>query len=149
MAHRTPFLSGFGPLLFGRGSKFTLKKVQAIRSLESLFEMFGDFVPARFLSKKTKGVNSRERELPPQIIFWAFVNQVLDPGSSCREILRKVEAWWRWNFSHEDVPKAWTTSAYCQARKRLAWTPYSSSKSTWHGPWSALCSKLKSGLGGI
>ena len=62
MANRTPFLSGFGPLLFGRGSKFTLKKVQAIRSLESLFEMFGDFVPARFLSKETKGVNSRERE---------------------------------------------------------------------------------------
>ena len=95
MANRTPFLSGFGPLLFGRGSKFTLKKVQAIRSLESLFEMFGDFVPARFLCKETKGVNSRERELPPRIIFWAFVNQVLDPGSSCREILRKVEAWWK------------------------------------------------------
>jgi len=119
MANRTPFLSGFGPLLFGRGSKFTLKKVQAIRSLESLFEMFGDFVPARFLSKETKGVNSRERELPPRVIFWAFVNQVLDPGSSCREILRKVEAWWRWKVSHEDVPKALTTSAYCQARKRL------------------------------
>jgi hypothetical protein len=119
MVNRTPFLSGFGPLLFGRGSKFTLKKVQAIRSLESLFEMFGDFVPARFLSKETKGVNSRERELPPRVIFWAFVSQVLDPGSSCREILRKVEAWWRCKFPHENLPKALTTSAYCQARKRL------------------------------
>lgn len=119
MANRTPFLSGFGPLLFGRSSKCTLKKVQAIRSMESLFEMFGDFVPARFLSKETKGENSRERELPPRVIFWAFVNQVLDPGSSCREILRKVEAWWRWKVSREDVPKALTTSAYCQARKRL------------------------------
>lgn len=119
MAYRTPFLSGFGPLLFGRGSNFTLKKVQAIRSLESLFEMFGDFVPTRFLSKETKGENSRERELPPRIIFWAFVSQVLDPGSSCREILRKVEAWLRCKFPNEDAPKALTTSAYCQARKRL------------------------------
>jgi hypothetical protein len=51
LANRTAFLSGFGPLLFGRSSKFTLKKVKAIRSLESLFEMLGDFVPKRFLSK--------------------------------------------------------------------------------------------------
>jgi hypothetical protein len=49
MANRTPFLSGFGPLLFGRGSKFTLKKVQAIRSLESLFEMFGEPIGTGFL----------------------------------------------------------------------------------------------------
>ncbi|MEY5011290.1 MAG: hypothetical protein RLZZ253_2429 [Verrucomicrobiota bacterium] len=121
MAKRTSFLFGFGPLLFGRGSKFTLKKVQAIRSLESFFEMFGDFVPARFLSKETKRVNSRERELPPWVIFWAFVIQVLDPGSSCREILRKGEAWWRCKFPHEDVANALTTSADCQARKRLGW----------------------------
>ena len=119
MANRTPFLSGFGPLLFGRASKFTLKKVQAIRSLESLFEMFGNFVPTRFLSRETKGENSRERELPPRVIFWAFVSQVLDPGSSCREVLRKVEAWLRCKFPDEDTPTALTTSAYCQARKRL------------------------------
>ena len=119
MVNRTPFLSGFGPLLFGRASKFTLKKVQAIRSLESLFEMFGNFVPTRFLSRETKGENSRERELPPRVIFWAFVSQVLDPGSSCREVLRKVEAWLRCKFPDEDTPTALTTSAYCQARKRL------------------------------
>jgi hypothetical protein len=119
MPNGTPFFSAFGPLLFGRSSRFTLKKVQAIKSLDSLFEMFGDFVPARFLSKETKGENSRERELPPRVVFWAFVNQVLDPGTSCREIVRKVEAWWRWKVSREEIPKALTTSAYCQARKRL------------------------------
>jgi hypothetical protein len=119
MANRTPFFSAFGPLLFGRSSKFTLKKVQAVRSLDSLFEMFGDFVPKRFLSKESKGENSRERELPPRVVFWAFVSQVLDPGSSCRDIVRKIEAWWRWKVSHEKSPKALTTSAYCQARKRL------------------------------
>lgn len=119
MPNRTPFFSAFGPLLFGRSSRFTLKKVQAIRSLDSLFEMFGDFVPKRFLSRESKGENSRERELPPRVVFWAFVSQVLDPGSSCREIVRKVEAWWRWKVSHEGVPKPLTTSAYCQARKRL------------------------------
>ena len=119
MPSRTPFFAAFGPLLFGRSSKFTLKKVQAIRSLESLFAMFGDFVPTRFLSKEPRGQNSRERELPPRVLFWAFVHQVLDPGSSCREIVRKVEAWWRWKVAHEEIPKALTTSAYCQARKRL------------------------------
>ena len=81
--------------------------------------MFGNFVPTRFLSRETKGENSRERELPPRVIFWAFVSQVLDPGSSCREVLRKVEAWLRCKFPDEDTPTALTTSAYCQARKRL------------------------------
>ena len=120
MPNRTPFFAAFGPLLFGRSSKFTLKKLKAVRSLDSLFEMFGDFVPNRFLSRESRGNNSRERELPPRIVFWAFVSQILDPGSSCRETVRKVEAWWRWKTCHDRKSKVLTTSAYCQARQRLS-----------------------------
>jgi hypothetical protein len=80
MPSRTPFFATFVPLLFGGSSKFTLKKVQAIRSLESRFAMFGDFVPTRFLSKEPNGANSRERELPPRVNFWAFVPPSVGSG---------------------------------------------------------------------
>jgi hypothetical protein len=119
MPSRTPFFAAFGPLLFGRRSTVTLKKVQAIRSLDSLFEMFGDFVPKHFFPKKANGANSRERELPPRTTFWAFVSQILDPGSSCRETVRKVEAWWRWKTVHQRKANPLSASAYSQARNRL------------------------------
>ena len=50
--------------------------------------------------------------------FWAFVAQVLNPGSSCREVVRKVEAWWRW-AQKERGEGSLSASAYCQARARL------------------------------
>ncbi len=67
------------------------------------------------LSPTDKGINSRQRAYPLPLTFWAFLSQVLSPGSSCREIVRKVQAWY--------APQAKTldsgTSAYCQARSRL------------------------------
>jgi len=61
------------------------------------------------------GSTGRQRTYPLPLTFWAFLSQVLSPGSSCREIVRKVQAWY--------APQAKTpdsgTSAYCQARRRL------------------------------
>jgi len=67
------------------------------------------------LAPTAKGLNSRQRTYPLPLTFWAFLSQVLSPGSSCREVVRKVQAWY--------APQAQTpdsgTSAYCQARRRL------------------------------
>jgi hypothetical protein len=49
------------------------------------------------------------------ITFWAFLSQVLSPGSSCREVVRKVQAW----YAPQDQTPGSGTSAYCQARRRL------------------------------
>lgn len=86
-------------------------------SLERLYGLFGDLIPNKLFERSEKGPNSRRRSLPPKVIFWAFVAQVLSPGASCREAVRKVEAWWRW--ARKDRGEGLTTSAYCQARKRL------------------------------
>ncbi len=45
---------------------------------------------AKLLERSEKGTNSRQRSLPPQVTFWAFVAQALSPKSSCREVVRRV-----------------------------------------------------------
>jgi hypothetical protein len=117
MAIKTPFFEAFGPLLFGRAPRRELEKISKIDSLEQLYGLFGDLIPAKLLEPTEKGPNSRARDLPTKVTFWAFVAQVMSPGAPCREVVRKVEAWWRW--AQKDRKGALTTSAYCQARARL------------------------------
>lgn len=119
MPHLTPFFKAFGPLLFGRKPRKLMEKVQWLTALGEVYELFGELLPDHLLDLNEKGVNSRERILSPKVTFWAFVSQVFDVGSSCRDIVRKVEAWWRWMRKDRTDHPALTTSAYCQARARL------------------------------
>jgi len=117
MAIKTPFFEAFGPLLFGRAPRRAVEELGKIDSLEQLYGLFGDLIPSKLLEPKEKGVGSRDRALPARVTFWAFVAQTLSPGTSCREIVRKVEAWWRW--TQKDLGGSLSASAYCQARARL------------------------------
>lgn len=119
MATSTPFFQAFGPLLFGRRPRKVVAQVKALGSLGDLYELFGELLPDQLLARTKEGPNSRERELPPKVVFWAFVSQVFDVGSSCRDVVRKVEAWWRWARSKGVDKVALTPSAYCQARAKL------------------------------
>jgi len=118
MRNRTPFFKAFGPLLFGRAGKKAVEEVGRIDTLEQLYGLFGDLIPNKMLAPVEKGVGSRSRDLPPKVTFWAFVAQVMTPGTSCREVVRKVEAWWRW--TQKGRSGSLSASAYCQARARLA-----------------------------
>jgi hypothetical protein len=80
-----------------------------------LCEIFGPWLPAALLAPTDLGVNSRERLYPLTLTFWAFLSQVLSPGSACREVVRKIQAWY---VPGEKTPDS-GTSAYCQARSRL------------------------------
>jgi hypothetical protein len=117
MLNQTPFFHAFGPLLFGRPARGALARLGKLDSLQELYAIFGDLFPQRLLGPTKKGVNSRRRSLPAQVTFWAFVWQVLSAGSSCRETVRKVEAWWRWG--QRGARRGLSPSAYCQARARL------------------------------
>jgi hypothetical protein len=117
MLNQTPFFQAFGPLLFGRPAREAIARLSKLDSLQELYAIFGELFPQRLLSPSEKGVNSRRRSLPAQVTFWAFVWQVLSPGSSCRETVRKVEAWWRWGQRRSR--RGLSPSAYCQARARL------------------------------
>jgi hypothetical protein len=118
MSTKTPFFKAFGPLLFGRPAQRALRKVERLNSLQELYEVFGHLVPDRLLEPSENGANSRDRLFSMQVTFWGFVAQILSPGSSCREIVRRVEAWWQETSSGSQVRSS-STSAYCQARARL------------------------------
>ena len=119
MREKTPFFKAFGSLLFGRQTKKATTSLRGLKSLGELYEMFGELIPDQLLDCEEAGPNSRRRQLTRQVTFWAFVWQVLNPGSPCREVVRKVEAWWRWANRDRTENKAVSTSAYCQARRRL------------------------------
>jgi Transposase DDE domain/Insertion element 4 transposase N-terminal len=118
MSSKTPFFKAFGPLLFGRAGPRRLEKLGRMSSLQELYELFGHLLPERLLARSEAGVNSRERLFSPQVTFWAFAAQILSPGTACREIVRRVEAWWQEGSGNGAAPSA-STSAYCQARARL------------------------------
>jgi hypothetical protein len=107
----------FGPLLFGRRNQLAMESYSRLESLDDLYAIFGDLFAEWLLERSDKGVNSRRRTLPPQVTFWAFVAQVLSPKSSCCEVVRRVEAWWRWGQLRSAASVS--ASAYCQARQRL------------------------------
>src|SRR5271155_2709920 len=96
MPLKTPFFKAFGPLLFGRSKTSVLKSLQDLESLEDLYAVFGYLFEARWLEPTAQGANSRRRLLPASVTFWAFVAQALSPRSSCREVARRMEVWWRW-----------------------------------------------------
>jgi hypothetical protein len=86
-------------------------------SLSRLCEIFGPWLPAILLSQTLQGDNSRQRSYPMSLTFWAFLSQVLNPESSCREVVRKVQVWYA-RHRRGSLPDS-GTSAYCQARGRL------------------------------
>lgn len=118
MPNRTPFFQAFGPLLFGRPARRTIRQLKRLNSLQELYELFGYLIPERLLEASAQGVNSRERIFTARVTFWAFAAQILSPGSSCREIVRRVDAWWQ-SAAKDEVQLSGSTSAYCQARARL------------------------------
>ena len=120
MKTRTPFLTGFGPLLFGKAPVSALARVAKLRSMEELYAAFAYLFEEKTWDWGSPGVQTRERQLPGCVTFWAFVSQTLTPGSSCREVVRKLDAWWRWGQGK--ARQTVTASAYCQARQRLPLT---------------------------
>lgn len=94
------------------------EQIEALRqkSLGRLCELFGPWLPLDLFAPSAKGLNSRERTFPLSLTFWAFLHQILNPGSPCREVVRKVQSWYAKH--RRALPKS-GTGAYCQARKRL------------------------------
>jgi hypothetical protein len=70
------------------------------------------------LALNASKLNSRRRIFCPLVTFWAFLAQVLERGSSCRDALRRIIAWLEFEFPGEPPPSP-ETPAYCRARARL------------------------------
>ena len=102
---------------------------------------FGEFIPQTLLGRSKAGVNSRQRIFSPLVTFWAFLAQVLERGSSCRDALQRISAWWQVHFPGQDSPSS-DTSAYCQARARLDETVLQQIGSDLAEPRKRYCQKL-------
>jgi len=113
MRNPTPYLPGFSHRLFGRRSVVAGRLSREASSLDGLAALVSRFVPAETLAM---AVGQRERVFTPWVTFVAFLGQVLTRGSGCREALRRVQAWC---LANRQAPPDESTSAYCQARRRL------------------------------
>lgn len=118
----TPFFEGFASILFGRPALGELDKLlrqtAALRTLSDFFRAFGFLVPEALLEPRAKGAGSRQRRFSLHVTFWAFLSQVLVPQTSCRDTVRKVQAWWMLRDA-KARPGSASTAAYTKARQRL------------------------------
>jgi hypothetical protein len=124
MSFATPFFHSFKSLLFGKPPVSSLKKAMAslpkLTSLAQLRQLFGSYFPAALLAQNRFGHNSRQRIFSQEVTFWAFLDQVLTPLGPCREAVRKIMAWHRFENPRGPIgDMSADTSAYCQARLRL------------------------------
>lgn len=94
------------------------RTVQSLRSLEflPLCQKLRDLLPDHLLSSEDEGPCSRDRVFSLRLTFECLVWQALKPRTSCRDVVRAVQALFK--------SKGWGSvddgsSAYVQARQRL------------------------------
>src|SRR5437667_8727426 len=110
----TPYFPAFRCRLAALG-RHTLHTVRQT-TLVQLQQHLGDLIPAPLLCAQEDGPHSRERVFSLRLTFECFVWQMLKPKTSCREVVRQVQALLR---LHGRVPIQEGDSAYIQARQRL------------------------------
>ena len=86
------------------------------KSFDQLSVCFGKLIPQHQLKPTNEGAMSRRRLFSRENTFWAFFSQILDADGGCKEVVRKLQAF----AALRDIPQpSSSTSAYCQARKKL------------------------------
>ena len=88
------------------------------RPLHHLESLCAQRIDPQLLQPNVTGDNSRQRIYTPKLTFLAFLDQTLDPDSSCRSAVDQILAYYQ-ALPHPP-PIDSDTSAYCQARAR--WT---------------------------
>ena len=109
----TPFFPVWRARLAPIGQRIRNLRQQSLCHLELLL---APFLPPGLLSQADEGPNSRDRVFSVRRTFFGLLYQVLKPDTSCREIVRQVQALFA---LHDRGQVDENTSAYCQARKRL------------------------------
>jgi len=116
----TPLLPGF-PHRFGRPrqklSKRFAEAQQALRDkqLWELRDLFGSWIDVEHLEPTEAGANSRRRIFSLEIVFWAFLCQIL-AGLGCAAAVKRVQSW---RIHRGQSCPSSDTGAYCKARSRL------------------------------
>ena len=109
-----PFFPAFRSRLAALGRR-SLQRLRQ-HTLAQFQEQIRNLIPAPLLSQQEQGPNSRERCFSLRFTFECFVWQMLKPRTSCREVVRQVQALLR---LQGQSPIDEDDSAYVQARQRL------------------------------
>lgn len=114
---QTPFFPGLRASLapMGARTQHTARSL-AQATLLQIEERLNPALPADLLKKPGQGNHSRERIFSLVRTFWCWIWQILQANTSCREVVRQVQALFA-AFTDEELDEA--TSAYCQARSKL------------------------------
>jgi len=122
MKNPTPLFPGFHlPTLHRKPQSAQQKLIEKRakikqKSLSQLGDFLGKFIPLQSLDPEDFGENSRRRIYSKENTFWGFFSQVLDADGGCQEVVRKIQAF---AAMKSQLPPSSSTSAYCQARKKL------------------------------
>lgn len=112
---RTLYLNGFSSRLFGRRAEVQARGLrQKAQRLDGLAAIVARFIPSGLFDN---AAGKRDRIFTPWVTFCAFLGQVLQRGSSCQDVVRRVQAMYL-ALGEDTVDDA--TGGYCQARKRLS-----------------------------
>jgi hypothetical protein len=123
MRRKTPLLPGIHLQTLRRkprtGQQILAEKLAEIRwkTIAQLGEVFSRFLPVEVLQPSSSGRHSRRRIFSKENTFWAFLGQVLNADGSCREVVKKLQAYAA--LRKLQMPSA-ATSAYCRARMKLS-----------------------------
>jgi hypothetical protein len=110
----TPFFPAFRPRLAPCRQQTTRQVRQA--TLAQLEHYLQGIFPPHLLAQADEGDNSRDRVFNLCLTLQCFLWQILKPKTSCREVVRQVQALFRL-LGRGPVDEG--NSAYCQARQRL------------------------------
>lgn len=88
---KTLYLPGFSTLMRKSRAKAQAKEVlKHAQRIDGLAALVARFVPTELFVIK---LGSRQRMFTPMVTFTAFLGQVMSRGTSCREAVRHVQAW--------------------------------------------------------
>jgi hypothetical protein len=109
----TMSLPGFSRHLRSRQAKSkAATMIKKAEKLDGLAALVAEFIPMELFTQ----ADARKRMFTAMVTFTAFLGQVMSRASSCRDALRRVQAW---AIASKQEPPDDNTSGYCQARSRL------------------------------
>ena len=113
----TPFFPSLRPKLAPMRSPLA-RAAQSLRhaTLCQIEQTLGPALPTSLLQKPAAGPHSRRRVFCLLCTFWGWVWQILQANTSCREVLRQLQAL---RALSALPPIDENSSAYCQARHKL------------------------------
>jgi hypothetical protein len=117
-SYSTPFFPALRPRLaaLGRVSRTLLSELRHA-TLAQIEERFAEALPASLFAQNPSKAHSRERIFTLARTSWGWVWQVLQGNTSCREVVRQVQAL----FALDEAGLVDDdSSGYCQARRNVA-----------------------------